>query len=103
MAENNEVLVLNKGLIRLVSFMGGDAAVVQAARVSFGKGVTNDARDKKLLFYLMANRHETPFEHSVAGERGPAPSPVSACIFRRPPGSHWCRQGDRRTSNHQRQ
>ena len=65
MAENNEVLVLNKGLIRLVSFMGGDAAVVQAARVSFGKGVTNDARDKKLLFYLMANRHETPFEHSV--------------------------------------
>ncbi|MBN2413025.1 FAD-dependent thymidylate synthase [candidate division KSB1 bacterium] len=57
--------MLDLGLVRLVSFMGGDDAVVQAARVSFGKGVTNDERDKKLLFYLMANRHETPFEHSV--------------------------------------
>lgn len=60
-----EIQVLDYGLVRLVSFMGGDDAVVQAARVSFGKGVTNDERDKKLLFFLMANRHETPFEHSV--------------------------------------
>lgn len=57
--------VLDKGVVRLVSFMGGDEAVVQAARVSFGKGVTEPERDKKLLNYLMANRHETPFEHSV--------------------------------------
>jgi len=61
----NEKNVLDIGLVRLVNFMGGDNAVVQAARVSFGKGITNDERDKKLLFYLMANRHETPFEHSV--------------------------------------
>ena len=61
----NEKKVLDIGLVRLVNFMGGDNAVVQAARVSFGKGITNDERDKKLLFYLMANRHETPFEHSV--------------------------------------
>ncbi len=57
--------VLDKGFVKLVDFMGGDNAVVQAARVSFGKGVTNDERDKKLLFFLMANHHETPFEHSV--------------------------------------
>jgi len=61
----NEYKVLDLGLVRLVSFMGGDHAVVQSARVSFGKGITNDERDKKLLFFLMANRHETPFEHSV--------------------------------------
>jgi len=62
---SNEYKVLDLGLVRLVSFMGGDHAVVQSARVSFGKGITNDERDKKLLFFLMANRHETPFEHSV--------------------------------------
>ncbi len=60
-----EINVLDKGFVKLVDFMGGDNAVVQAARVSFGKGVTNDERDKKLLFFLMANHHETPFEHSV--------------------------------------
>ncbi len=60
-----EYKVLDKGVIRLVDFMGGDSAVVQSARVSFGKGVTNDDRDRKLLFYLLANGHETPFEHSV--------------------------------------
>ena len=60
-----EVKLLDHGLVRLVDFMGGDQAVVQAARVSFGKGVTNDERDKKLLFFLMSNRHESPFEHSV--------------------------------------
>ena len=60
-----EYKVLDQGLVRLVSFMGGDDAVVQAARVSFGKGLTEPERDRKLLNYLMANRHETPFEHSV--------------------------------------
>jgi thymidylate synthase (FAD) len=45
--------------------MGGDPAVVQSARVSFGKGITNDERDRKLIFFLLANGHETPFEHSV--------------------------------------
>ena len=57
--------VLDQGVVRLVSFMGGDDAVVQAARVSFGKGITEPERDKKLLNYLLANHHETPFEHSV--------------------------------------
>jgi thymidylate synthase (FAD) len=60
-----ETTVLDNGFVRLVDFMGGDAAVVQAARVSFGKGVTEDERDRKLVHFLLANHHETPFEHSV--------------------------------------
>lgn len=61
----DEFNVLDHGVVRLVDFMGGDPAVVQSARVSFGKGVTNDERDRKLIFFLLANGHETPFEHSV--------------------------------------
>ncbi len=60
-----EIAVLDHGFVKLVDFMGGDMAVVQAARVSFGKGVTEPERDRKLLAFLLANRHETPFEHSV--------------------------------------
>lgn len=60
-----EYKVLDYGLVRLVDFMGGDSAVVQSARVSFGKGSTDDERDQKLVFFLLANGHETPFEHSV--------------------------------------
>jgi thymidylate synthase (FAD) len=63
--EENNYSVLDLGVIRLVDFMGGDEAVVQAARVSFGRGVTHDERDKKLIFYLLSNGHETPFEHAV--------------------------------------
>ncbi|MBN1561311.1 FAD-dependent thymidylate synthase [candidate division KSB1 bacterium] len=63
--ESAETQVLDFGLVRLVDFMGGDAAVVQSARVSFGKGITDDERDRKLVFFLLANGHETPFEHSV--------------------------------------
>ncbi len=60
-----EFKVLDAGLVRLVGFMGGDNAVVEAARVSYGKGVTEAERDRKLIHFLLANRHETPFEHSV--------------------------------------
>ena len=65
MENSKEYKVLDQGLVRLVNFMGGYDAVVQAARVSFGKGITEPERDRKLLNYLLANRHETPFEHSV--------------------------------------
>jgi thymidylate synthase (FAD) len=57
--------ILDHGFIALIDFMGGDSAVVQAARVSVGKGLTDDIRDEKLVHFLLANRHETPFEHSV--------------------------------------
>lgn len=53
---------LDKGFVRLVDFMGGDDAIVQAARVSYGKGTTKVSRDKGLIRYLLRHRHSTPFE-----------------------------------------
>jgi thymidylate synthase (FAD) len=63
--ELKEFKVLDSGFVRLIDFMGGDKAVVESARVSFGKGATDDERDRKLIHFLLANHHETPFEHSV--------------------------------------
>lgn len=60
-----EYHVLDRGLIRLVDFMGGDIAVVQAARVSFGQGAKGEEKDRKLIDYLIRNVHETPFEQAV--------------------------------------
>lgn len=60
-----EFKVLDQGFLRLVDFMGGDVAIVQAARVSFGQGSKGEERDRKLIDYLIRNRHETPFEHTV--------------------------------------
>lgn len=57
--------VLDKGFVRLVEFMGSDARVVQAARVSFGEGSKGKERDRKLIKYLWKNRHTSPFEHVV--------------------------------------
>ncbi|MEO0202390.1 MAG: FAD-dependent thymidylate synthase [candidate division WOR-3 bacterium] len=57
--------VLDNGFIRLVDFMGGDFAVVQSARVSFGQESKGPEKDIKLIEYLLKNKHETPFEHSV--------------------------------------
>ena len=53
---------LDKGFIRLVDSMGSDGAIVQAARVSYGKGTTKVSRDKGLIRYLLRHRHSTPFE-----------------------------------------
>ncbi|MFC1581747.1 FAD-dependent thymidylate synthase, partial [Candidatus Neomarinimicrobiota bacterium] len=53
---------LDKGFIRLVESMGNDEAIVQAARVSYGKGTTRVSRDRGLIRYLMRHRHTTPFE-----------------------------------------
>lgn len=57
-----EFPVLDKGFIRLVDYMGDDSSVVQAARISYGKGTTTPARDKGLLFYLLRHKHTSPFE-----------------------------------------
>ncbi len=57
--------VLDNGFVRLVDFMGGDGAVVQAARVSLGQGMKTPERDRRLINYLMEHEHGTPFEHSV--------------------------------------
>ena len=50
------------GFVRLVDFMGDDAAVVQAARVSYGEGTKTKREDSALIRYLMKNRHTSPFE-----------------------------------------
>ncbi len=53
---------LDKGFVRLVDSMGGDNAIVQAARVSYGKGTSKISQDRGLIRYLMRHRHTTPFE-----------------------------------------
>ncbi|WP_027134053.1 FAD-dependent thymidylate synthase [Geminicoccus roseus] len=54
--------VLDHGFIRVVDYMGDDAAVVQAARVSYGKGTRKVSDDRGLIRYLMRHRHTSPFE-----------------------------------------
>src|SRR6516165_2745710 len=54
--------VLDSGFIRVVDYMGDDAAVVQAARVSYGRGTRKVSQDQGLVNYLMRHRHTTPFE-----------------------------------------
>jgi len=54
--------VLDHGFVRLVDYMGDDAAIVQAARVSYGKGTRKVHEDRGLIRYLMRHRHSTPFE-----------------------------------------
>ncbi|MGI6369583.1 MAG: FAD-dependent thymidylate synthase [Ignavibacteria bacterium] len=54
--------VLDNGFVRLVDMMGDDSAIVQAARTSYGKGTKTFSEDRKLIRYLMRNRHTSPFE-----------------------------------------
>ena len=56
------IKVLDHGFVRLVDYMGSDASIVQAARVSYGKGTKKLSEDRGLIFYLMRHRHTTPFE-----------------------------------------
>jgi thymidylate synthase (FAD) len=54
--------VLDHGFVRVIDYMGDDAAVVQAARVSYGRGTKRVSEDRGLIQYLMRHRHTTPFE-----------------------------------------
>ena len=54
--------VLDKGFVRVIDYMGDDSAIVQAARVSYGKGTKQTNQDRGLIHYLMRHRHTTPFE-----------------------------------------
>ena len=54
--------VLDHGFVRVVDYMGDDGAVVQAARVSYGRGTRRISEDAGLIRYLMRHRHSTPFE-----------------------------------------
>jgi thymidylate synthase (FAD) len=54
--------VLDHGFVRVIDYMGDDAAVVQAARVSYGRGTKRVSEDQGLINYLLRHRHTTPFE-----------------------------------------
>jgi thymidylate synthase (FAD) len=85
---SNTFPVLDKGFVRLIDFMGGDLAVVQGARVSFGQETKGDERDRKLVMYLMKHQHGTPFEMAVFKFHIKAPIFVARQWFRHRIGSY---------------
>jgi thymidylate synthase (FAD) len=62
---DKEIRVLDKGFIRLVDYLGGDARIVQTARVSYGAGTRTAREDAALIDYLLRNGHTSPFEHVI--------------------------------------
>ncbi len=54
--------VLDDGFVRVIDYMGNDGSIVQAARVSYGKGTKKRHQDRGLIRYLMRHQHTTPFE-----------------------------------------
>ncbi|MCF8462311.1 MAG: FAD-dependent thymidylate synthase [Rickettsiaceae bacterium] len=56
------IKILDHGFIRVIDYMGTDSSIVQAARVSYGKGTKQTNQDKGLINYLMRHKHTTPFE-----------------------------------------
>jgi thymidylate synthase (FAD) len=56
------VPILDHGFVRVIDYMGDDTAIVQAARVSYGRGTRRVQEDAGLIRYLMRHRHSTPFE-----------------------------------------
>jgi thymidylate synthase (FAD) len=59
---NQAVPLLDHGFVRVIDYMGDDHAIVQAARVSYGRGTRKVSEDAGLIRYLMRHRHTTPFE-----------------------------------------
>jgi thymidylate synthase (FAD) len=62
---DQEFRVLDKGFVRLVDYMGGDARIVQAARVSYGEGTKTVREDAGLIDYLLRHDHSSPFEQVI--------------------------------------
>ena len=62
---DKEIKVLDKGFVRLVDYLGGDARIVQSARVSYGEGTKTVREDKGLIDYLIRNEHTSPFEQVI--------------------------------------
>jgi len=62
---DQEIKVLDKGFVRLVDYLGGDARIVQSARVSYGAGTKSVREDKGLIHYLMRHQHTSPFEQVI--------------------------------------
>lgn len=62
---DREYPVLDKGFIRLIDYLGGDARIAQAARVSYGAGTRSVREDAGLIDYLLRHKHSSPFEQVV--------------------------------------
>jgi len=62
---DQEIKVLDHGFVRLVDYMGGDARLVQTARVSYGEGTKTIRQDAGLIDYLLRHEHTSPFEHVI--------------------------------------
>lgn len=62
---DREFRVLDHGFVRLVDYLGGDARIVQSARVSYGEGTKTVREDKTLIDYLLRNKHTSPFEQVI--------------------------------------
>jgi thymidylate synthase (FAD) len=54
--------VLDDGFVRVIDYLGGDESIVQAARISYGRGTKTIEEDRGLIRYLMRHHHTTPFE-----------------------------------------
>jgi thymidylate synthase (FAD) len=65
--------VLDDGFVRVIDYMGSDASIVQAARVSYGAGTRQVHEDRGLIRYLMRHHHTTPF--GIAGASGSVIAP----------------------------
>lgn len=76
-----------QGMIRLVDYMGDDSAIVQSARVSYGKGTRTISTDRSLIRYLISHHHETPFEMCELKFHVKAPLFVARQWFRHRTGS----------------
>jgi thymidylate synthase (FAD) len=61
----SEIKVLNHGFVRLVDHVGSDHSITNSARVSYGQSSKGEDADKKLIKYLLINKHTSPFEHVV--------------------------------------
>ncbi len=84
--------VLDKGFVELTDHFGGDAAAVRAARISY-MSKSDPSRDKKLVDFLLAHGHESPFEHIVFTFKIKAPLFVARQWFRHRIGSFMERSG----------
>ncbi|MCD6441186.1 MAG: FAD-dependent thymidylate synthase [Candidatus Marinimicrobia bacterium] len=62
---DKEFKVLDKGFVRLIDYLGGDKRIVQAARVSYGRGTKTIREDKGLIDYLLSHQHTSPFEQVI--------------------------------------
>lgn len=62
MEKGYTIPVLDHGYVRYVDHMGSDLRIVEAARISYASPSKGEEADKKLLKYLYANKHTSPFE-----------------------------------------